>query len=299
MQTPAGYTCSPDPACGPMTTKLVLTNFWAAVFNPSTLPRFFHTVAACYVAGAFFLVGVAAWYLLRGHHLDVARLSLRLGIVVAFLGSGLMFVSGDLQTREVAAYQPLKFAAMEGVCKTGTSVELAIFGIPPSQDCTRRRRDAGRPGRPEPDDELQSQQPDQGPGSAARPVALAARRGPVPRLPHDGRHRRADAAAHGSRRPVPVATIGREPPVVAEAGGPGHSVADPGHRGRLDGRRGGPPAVDRLRPDEDFRRGLARRLRHGRSDLDHRHRAALRASVLPVAVLVVEGDQSRPRSGAR
>ncbi len=136
MQTPAGYTCSPDPACGPMTTKLVLTNFWAAVFNPSTLPRFFHTVAACYVAGAFFLVGVAAWYLLRGHHLDVARLSLRMGIVVAFLGSGLMFVSGDLQTREVAAYQPLKFAAMEGVCKTGTSVELAIFGLPPSQDCT-------------------------------------------------------------------------------------------------------------------------------------------------------------------
>ena len=47
-----------------------------------------------------------------------------------------MFVSGDIQTREVAAYQPLKFAAMEGVCKTGTNVELAIFGLPPSQDCS-------------------------------------------------------------------------------------------------------------------------------------------------------------------
>jgi len=44
MQTPAGYSCSPDPACGPTTTKLVLTDFWAAVFNPSTLERFFHTV---------------------------------------------------------------------------------------------------------------------------------------------------------------------------------------------------------------------------------------------------------------
>jgi len=136
MQTPAGYACSPDPACGPTTTKLVLTDFWAAVFNPSTLPRFFHTVAACYVAGAFFLMGISAWYVLRQRHLDVARLSLRLAIVVAFLGSGLMFVSGDIQTREVAAYQPLKFAAMEGLCKTETSVELAIFGLPPSQDCT-------------------------------------------------------------------------------------------------------------------------------------------------------------------
>ncbi len=136
MQTPAGYSCSPDPACGPTTTKLVLTDFWASVFNPSTLPRFFHTVAACYVAGAFFLMGISAWYVLRNRNLDVARLSLRMAIVIAFVGSGLMFVSGDLETREVAAYQPLKFAAMEGVCKTESGVELALFGLPPSQDCT-------------------------------------------------------------------------------------------------------------------------------------------------------------------
>ena len=145
MQTPAGYTCSPDPACGPSTTKLVLTDFWAAVFNPSTLPRFFHTVAACYVAGAFFLVGVAAWYLLRQRHLDIARLSMTMGIIVAFLGSGAMFASGDLQTREVATYQPLKFAAMEGVCTTGSSVDLAIFGLPPSQDCTTGALTVGVP----------------------------------------------------------------------------------------------------------------------------------------------------------
>jgi len=168
MQTPAGYTCSPDPACGPTTTKLVLTNFWAAVFNPSTLPRFFHTVAACYVAGAFFLVGVAAWYLLRGHHLDIARLSLRLGIVVAFLGSGLMFVSGDIQTREVAAYQPLKFAAMEGVCHTGTNVGLALFGLAPSQDCSTLAQTIENPRWPQLDDESRPEQPDQGAGTSSR-----------------------------------------------------------------------------------------------------------------------------------
>lgn len=145
MQTPAGYACSPDPACGPTTTKLVLTDFWAAVFNPSTLPRFFHTVSACYVAGAFFLMGISAWYILRNRNLDVAKLSLRMAIVIAFVGSGLMFVSGDIQTREVAAYQPLKFAAMEGVCKTETNVELAIFGLPPSQDCTSGAQTLGVP----------------------------------------------------------------------------------------------------------------------------------------------------------
>jgi cytochrome bd ubiquinol oxidase subunit I len=135
MQTPAGYTCYPDPGCGPTTTKLVLTDFMAAVFNPSTLARILHTVSACYVVGAFFLTGIAAWYILRGRNLDVARLSLRLGIVAAFLFSGSMFMSGDLQTREVAANQPLKFAAMEGICKTENGVALTIVAVPPSQAC--------------------------------------------------------------------------------------------------------------------------------------------------------------------
>ena len=135
MQTPAGYSCSPDPACGPTTTKLVLTDFWAAVFNPSTLERFFHTVSACYVAGSFFLMGISAWYVLRNRHLDVARLSLGMAIVIAFAGSGLMFVSGDLQTREVQANQPLKFAAMEGICKTENGAALTLIAVPPGQDC--------------------------------------------------------------------------------------------------------------------------------------------------------------------
>ena len=145
MQTPAGYTCYPDPACGPTTTKLVLTDFFAAVLNAGTLTRTLHTVSACYVVGSFFLTGVAAFYILRGRNLDVARLSLRLGIVTAFLFSGSMFMSGDLQTREVAANQPVTFAAMEGLCQTQSGVELAIIGIPPSQDCATSAQTIGIP----------------------------------------------------------------------------------------------------------------------------------------------------------
>ncbi len=129
MQTPAGYkivTVNGVP-------KAELTDFWAAVFNPSTLPRFLHTMAACWVVGAFFLMGISAWYYLRNRGSDVVGISMRLSIVVAFLGSGMMFVSGDIQTREVAAQQPLKFAAMEGVFKTASGVELTIISLPPTQ----------------------------------------------------------------------------------------------------------------------------------------------------------------------
>jgi cytochrome bd ubiquinol oxidase subunit I len=137
MQTPAGFKIVTDANGVP---KAQMVDFFAAAFNPSTLPRFMHTVAACWVAGAFVLMGISAWYVLRDRHADVTKVALRLSVVVAFLGAGAMFATGDLQTREVQAYQPLKFAAMEGVCKTEGGVPLEIIGVPPSQDCSNTNR---------------------------------------------------------------------------------------------------------------------------------------------------------------
>jgi cytochrome d ubiquinol oxidase subunit I len=130
MQTPAGFKIVTG-ANG--VSKAQMTDFWQATFNPSTLQRLFHTLAACWVVGAFFLMGISAWYVLRHRNSDVTAIALRLAVVVAFLGSGLMFVSGDLQTREVQANQPLKFAAMEGVFHTEKGAALEIIGLPPSQ----------------------------------------------------------------------------------------------------------------------------------------------------------------------
>ena len=133
MQTPAGFKIVTD---SNGVQKAQLTDFFQAMFNPSTLPRFFHTVTACYVVGAFFLMGVCAWYVLRGRGSDVTAFALRLSVVIAFLGAGGMFATGDLQTREVQANQPLKFAAMEGVCQTANGVPLDLIAIPPANDCS-------------------------------------------------------------------------------------------------------------------------------------------------------------------
>src|SRR5664280_1781530 len=96
MQTPAGFKIVTD-AQG--VSKAQMVDFWQATFNPSTLPRLFHTLAACWVVGAFFLMGISAWYILRHRNSDVTAIAIRLAVIVAFFGSGLMFVSGDLQTR--------------------------------------------------------------------------------------------------------------------------------------------------------------------------------------------------------
>lgn len=130
MQTPAGFKIVTD-ANG--VQKAELTDFWAAVFNASILPRFFHTMSSTWVAAAFFMLGISAWYILRRRHLDVARQSVKLAIVVAFVGAALMFVTGDWHTREVASEQPLKFAAMEGVYDTTYGAPLTLWSLPPSQ----------------------------------------------------------------------------------------------------------------------------------------------------------------------
>lgn len=59
MQTPAGGVLSPDG------TEAVITDFFAAAFNPSTLPRYAHTVLAVLVMGAFVTIAVAAWYMYK------------------------------------------------------------------------------------------------------------------------------------------------------------------------------------------------------------------------------------------
>jgi cytochrome d ubiquinol oxidase subunit I len=126
MQTPAGYEVQGD--------RAVLTDFLAAALNPSTLPRYVHTLAAAVAVGAFVMAGIAAWYLLRRRHADVALRSLKLGLAVALIASAGMFLTGDAHARQVANTQPVKFAAMNGLFETDDGVPMIIFAFPPSED---------------------------------------------------------------------------------------------------------------------------------------------------------------------
>ena len=129
MQTPAGYRLEGG--------RAVLTSFAAAVLNPSTLPRFAHTLSASWACGAFVMAGIAAAYVRRGRGGDVARVSLRLGLVAAFAACVLSVVSGDRHARQVAHTQPAKFAAMEGLYSTQPGAPLILFSLPPTQEGRR------------------------------------------------------------------------------------------------------------------------------------------------------------------
>ena len=122
QQTPAGYRI--------VDGRAELVDFFAALFNPSTIPRFLHTVDGALVTGAFFVTGVSALYLLRGQHQRFAEKSLATGVVAGFLASSLIVPFGHLHGVQVAETQPAKLAAVEGIWETQTKAPLLLFGIP-------------------------------------------------------------------------------------------------------------------------------------------------------------------------
>ena len=76
MQTPAGAELAADGS------RAVITDFLAAAFNPSTLPRYGHTVSALLVMGAFVAMAVGGYYLLKKRHQDFAQKAIKIAKLI-------------------------------------------------------------------------------------------------------------------------------------------------------------------------------------------------------------------------
>src|SRR5205809_745000 len=79
--------------------------------------------------GAFFVMSIAAYYLLRGRHLEFAKRSFTIALVFGAVCCVLIGVSGHSQGKMVAQHQPAALAAMEGHFESGPAA-LNLFGIP-------------------------------------------------------------------------------------------------------------------------------------------------------------------------
>ena len=124
MQTPAGFHIVGEG----LAARAEITDFWAMVFNPSSMERLWHTVIGCWQAGAWLMVSVGAWYLLKKRHREFALASVKLGLVVAAVAAVLSLVSGHESAAGVAKNQPAKLAAFEGQYETTARAPLFLFG---------------------------------------------------------------------------------------------------------------------------------------------------------------------------
>ena len=73
QQTPAGHKIVTMVRNGVEAPRAETADFWAVVFNPSTIERLTHTLIGAFVLGSFFIMSISAWYLLKGRHEDFAQ----------------------------------------------------------------------------------------------------------------------------------------------------------------------------------------------------------------------------------
>ena len=121
MQTPAGAELSADG------TQALLTNFLDAAFNATTAPRYFHTVDALLIMGAFMALAIGAWHLKHGRHTEFAMKTVRVASVIALATTCIMVAFAHQSAVVVADEQPTKFAMMEGAYN-GEAMPLYAVG---------------------------------------------------------------------------------------------------------------------------------------------------------------------------
>ena len=130
MQTPAGFHVVGEG----LNARAEIVDFWAMVFNPSSVDRLIHSVIGAWLAGAFLVISVSAYYILKGRHLDFAKRSMKVGLIVAGISCVLQLISGDHSAKGVAVNQPMKLAAFEGIYQTSDHTPLILFGLPNSKE---------------------------------------------------------------------------------------------------------------------------------------------------------------------
>src|SRR6056297_1308727 len=136
QQTPAGHHIVPvtrngEPwiVDGELMMRAEITDFWAMVFNPTTLIRLTHVLTGAFIVGGSLVSSVGAWYLLKGRHHEFAKRSLNGGLIVMTLGAFTAAATGHLHGKITYAHQPAKMAAYEAHFETGPA-GLTLFGIP-------------------------------------------------------------------------------------------------------------------------------------------------------------------------
>ncbi|MDO6433349.1 cytochrome ubiquinol oxidase subunit I [Flavitalea sp. BT771] len=124
QQTPAGYHIVGEG----LKARAEITDFWAMVFNPSSIDRLLHVWIAAILAGAFLVLSVNAWYILHKKHLEIARPSFKIALAVATVFSLLQLFTGHRSADGVSKYQPAKLAAMEGHYDSSSRADMYLFG---------------------------------------------------------------------------------------------------------------------------------------------------------------------------
>ena len=113
------------------TMRMEMTSFADLVLNPVAQVKFVHTVAAGYVTGAMFVLGISAWYLLKGRDIAFARRSFAIAAAFGLASILSVIVLGDESGYELGDVQQVKLAAIEAEWETQPApASFTLIGLP-------------------------------------------------------------------------------------------------------------------------------------------------------------------------
>ena len=131
MQHPVGAEFNYD------TMRMELTSIADVFFNPIAQVKFVHTVAAGYVTGSMFVLGISAYYLLKNRDVAFARRSFRIAAGFGLASVLSVIILGDESGYTVGEVQRAKLATIEAEWETEEApASFTLFGFPNEETMT-------------------------------------------------------------------------------------------------------------------------------------------------------------------
>ncbi|HAQ19334.1 MAG TPA: cytochrome ubiquinol oxidase subunit I [Prolixibacteraceae bacterium] len=124
QQTPAGYKIVGEG----MTARAEITDFWAMVFNPSSVDRIVHVWIGAFLAGTFLVLSVHAYYILKNRFVEQSKKAFGIILVIAGISALAQLVTGHDSANGVAINQPAKLASFEGHYDSLAVADMYLFG---------------------------------------------------------------------------------------------------------------------------------------------------------------------------
>ncbi len=113
------------------TLRMEMQSFADVFFNPVAQVKFVHTVAAGYVTGSMFVLGVSSWYLLKRRDLGFSRRSFSIAAGFGLASILSVIVLGDESGYTSGETQKIKLAAIEAEWDTHTPpASFTLIGFP-------------------------------------------------------------------------------------------------------------------------------------------------------------------------
>jgi len=122
MQHPVGYQTLEN-------GKIVMVSFLDLIKNSTLWVEFPHTVFSGFTTAAFFVMGIAAYHLIRKREIDLFSRSFRIATVFGLIAILGVIGIGHNQAQEMIRTEPMKMAAAEGLWNTEDPASFSVITL--------------------------------------------------------------------------------------------------------------------------------------------------------------------------